>query len=87
MSNPAEANSADFIVRLEGLHLDEAARNRVAGAVQAAVMAELGKLDLTAGRPKPAFAYLPLKWRGIWLRERLPEGLGELGRDLGVTER
>src|SRR5262249_35571487 len=85
MSNPVEKNSADFIVRLDGLHLDEAARNRIAGAVQSAVMAELGNLDLTAGQPKPGLAYIPLKWRGIWLRHSLPEGLGDFGRELGVT--
>jgi hypothetical protein len=89
MSNLTQGNSADFIVRLDGLRLDEAARSRIAGAVQAAVMAELGRLDFTAGKSTPALAYIPLKWRGIWLREiqKLPEGLGELGHELGVAER
>jgi hypothetical protein len=89
MSTVSKENSADFVVRLDGLRLDDAARSRLAGAVQAAVMAELGKLDLTGGRPVPTLAYLPLKWRGIWLRdiEKLPEGFGQLAHQLEVVER
>jgi hypothetical protein len=86
----SDAKSNDFIVRLDGLHLDAAAHNRIAGAIQAAVVSELGRVDLSGIKPPPpTFAYIPLKWRGIWLRD--VEGLkniGELtGPQLGVVER
>jgi len=82
MSNPMPGKPADFIVRLDGLQLDEASRNRIAGAIQAAALAELGRLDLAGA--KPGLAYIPLKWLGMWLRPAatLPEGLGELSKTL-----
>jgi hypothetical protein len=89
MSNPMPGKSNDFIVRLDGLHLDEAARNRIAGAIQGAVLAELGRLDLAGSKPSAALSYIPLQWRGFWLREvaNLQEGIGEFGKTLGVTQR
>jgi hypothetical protein len=82
MSDPMPAKPNDFIVRLDGLQLDEASRNRIAGAIRAAALAELGRLDLAGA--KPGLAYIPLKWLGIWLRPAttLPEGLGELSKTL-----
>jgi hypothetical protein len=89
MSNPMSGKPNDFIVRLDGLPLDEAARHRIAGAIQSAVLAELGKLDLAGNKPTNALFHIPTEWLGLWLREvtGLREGLGELKKTLGVTER
>lgn len=89
MSDPMPGKPNDFVVRLDGLKLDEASRSRIAGAIQAAVLAELGRLDLAGAQPNNGLAYIPIKWRGIWLRQmvNVPEGLGELGKTLGVSER
>lgn len=64
----AEGNEHDFIVRLEGLNLDEAAKQRIAGAIQGAVMAELGRIDLRGQAGFPGF--FPRKdWLGFILRD------------------
>jgi hypothetical protein len=58
---------SDFIIRVDGLNLDDSARARLAGVLQAAFMGELGRLDLA---PRGgAVAYIPHKeWLGLWLR-------------------
>jgi hypothetical protein len=82
------AKPNDFIVRLDGLKLDEAARGRISAAIQSAVVAELGRLDLPGLHSSNRFAYFPIRWPGFWLREinELPSGLGELGKTLTVNE-
>lgn len=89
MSEPMPGKPNDFIVRLDGLPLDEAAKRRIAGAIQSAVLGELGKLDLAGKKPTNSLVHIPIEWRGLWLREvtKLSEGLGEIGKTLGVTER
>jgi hypothetical protein len=78
MSDPMPGKPHDFIVRLDGLRLDAAAHNRIASAIQSAVVEELGRVDLAGTHPPPpAFAYFPLKWRGLWLHEAA--GLKNLG--------
>jgi hypothetical protein len=67
LSDPMPGRPQDFIVRLDGLKLDEAARNRIAGAIQTAVMSELGRLDL--GHPETILIHTPKEWLGRWLRE------------------
>jgi hypothetical protein len=57
----------DFIVRLDGLKLDQASRDRIAGAIQTAVMSELGRLDL--GGDGTILIHTPKEWLGRWLRE------------------
>jgi hypothetical protein len=87
MADPMPGKPNDFIVRLDGLKLDEAARHRISSAIQAAVLSELGTIDLTGRGPTGGLAFIPIKWKGLWLREvaRLPE-LGDFGKTLGVTE-
>lgn len=87
MSDPMPLKPHDFIVRLDGLPLDEPTRQRIAGAIQAAVLSELGKLDLAGAKPAAGLAYLPHRWWGIWYRVRADvlENLGGLGKTLGVT--
>ena len=68
MSNPMPGKPSDFVLRVDGLDLDDAARTRIANALQASLLAELGRLDL-APRPGSAVAFFPRKeWLGIWLR-------------------
>ena len=67
MSDPMPGKPADFIVRLDGLGLSDDARSRIAAALQAATLAELGRLDL--GHQTGAAAFIPRKeWLGFWLR-------------------
>ena len=67
MSDPMPGKAADFVVRLDGLGLDDSARDRIAAALQAATLAELGRLDL--GHKAGAAAFIPRKeWYGLWLR-------------------
>ena len=89
MSDPMPGKPNDFVVRLDGLRLDEAAKNRIAGAIQSAVVAELGLIDHGGNKPFSALAYIPLKWRGYWLREidRLPENIAQFNKQLNVEER
>ena len=89
MSDPMPLKSHNFIVRLDGLHLDAAAQKRIAGAIQAATLAELGRLDLGGGKPAGALSYIPIQWLGYWYREvaNLQGGVGDFGKTLGVTER
>ena len=89
MSEPMHGKPHDFMVRLDGLKLDEATSHRIAGAIQAVVISELGKLDLTGGQHHGSLAYIPKDWLGIWLRQipRPPEGFGTSGRPQGFGER
>jgi hypothetical protein len=90
MANPMPGKSQrnDFIVRLDGLPLDPVSKRQIAAAIQSAVLAELGKIDLTGNQPENRLAHIPIQWLGIWLRDltKLPEDLGELGKTLGVRE-
>jgi hypothetical protein len=88
-SDPMPGKSSDFVVRLDGLNLDDGARDRIASALQASVLAELGRLDL--GHKTGGLAYFPRKeWLGIWLRS-IADIKGISGQDfnkvLNVTER
>jgi hypothetical protein len=87
---PAKNTSHDFIVRLDGLQLDETARSRIAGAVQGAVMSELGQLDLAARKRLGGLAFIPHQWWwGFWLREtaHLPQDLKDVEKGFQVVER
>jgi hypothetical protein len=62
---------SDFIFRIEDFHLTPDQENHIAGAIRAAVVTELAKLDLSAkpGGAKAAgggggFIYTPISWRG-----------------------
>ena len=67
MSNPMPGKPSDFVLRVEGLELNDGVRDRIAGALQASLMAELGRLDLAA--KAPVVAFIPRKeWYGLWLR-------------------
>jgi len=55
----------DFIVRLDGLKIDEATKARLAGRIQGAVLRELAGVD-TGG---DYHAFVPRKeWYGLWVR-------------------
>jgi hypothetical protein len=80
---------SDFVVRLDGLDLSESAKNHIAAALQASVVAELGRLDLA--HKASGLAYFPRKeWLGLWLRSvvdiRDPRGQ-EFNKALEVAER
>jgi len=63
MANGAGKN--DFIVRLDGLKIDEATRARLAGRIQGAVLREIAGID-TGG---DYHAFVPRKeWYGLWVR-------------------
>ena len=88
MSDPMPGKTNDFVVRLEGLELDEQARNRISAAIQAAAMAELGRVD---GGHQGGLVALPSEWLGMWLRSAAQRG-GHPPQDfankiLQVTER
>jgi hypothetical protein len=73
---------ADFIVRLD-VDLPPEVQKRIAGAIQGAVMNELGRIDLTVkGKAAhEALSFVPQQgWRGKWLRALvdLKEGNGFL---------
>ena len=87
MSTPMPGKPHDFVVRVEGLPLNEEAQRRIAGAIQGALLSELGRLDLASAKPEPRFSYIPVQWLGIWLREaRHLQDLRDLTKNLGVTE-
>ncbi len=67
---------SDFVVRIDTAKLTEQQAAAIAGAIQGAVLSELGKLDL-AHRHEQAKAisggygsilFHP-EWRGLWLRD------------------
>lgn len=67
-----KADSADFVVRLEGLQLKPDAKERIASHIHAAVMRELAGVD-THG----ALVFIPRReWLGLWLRTHaaIPQG-------------
>ena len=67
---------ADFIFRVDHVHLTDEQQEKIASAIQGAVLTELAKLDLhgdqgktksaapAAGAPGGGFLYIPLSWRG-----------------------
>lgn len=60
-----------FIVDLGDLKLDDAAKRRVANAVQAAALGELAKLDTSAAGPYAVFDPVRIRdplWYGIWIK-------------------
>jgi hypothetical protein len=87
MSDPMPGKPHDFVVRIEGLPLDEEAQRRIAGAIQGALLSELGRLDLAGTNPKPTLSYIPVQWLGIWLREaRHLQDPIEFNQNLEVTK-
>ena len=62
---------SDFVVRIDTTKLNDKQAAAVAGAIQGAVLSELGKLDLGAGHSPTgshgSILFHP-EWRGIWLR-------------------
>lgn len=68
---------SDFVVRIDTAKLNEKQAAAIAGAIQVAVMSELGKLDLAPGAHGGEKAlgsgvgsilFHP-EWRGYWLRD------------------
>jgi len=65
---------SDFVVRIDTAKLNEKQAAAIAGAIQVAVMSELGKLDLAHGAEKAlgsgvgSIVFHP-EWRGYWLRD------------------
>jgi hypothetical protein len=58
----------EFVVNLDGIKLSAAQKSRINGAIQAAVLAELGGFDSGGDR----FAHLPWKeWYGLIMREKM----------------
>src|SRR5258708_27692035 len=72
---------ADFIFRVDHVHLTESQQEKIATAIQGAVLTELARLDLHAEKSTKAsaaaaggsigggFLYNPINWRGgiiIW---------------------
>lgn len=65
---------SDFVVRIDTAKLNEKQAAAIAGAIQGAVLSELGKLDLAHGHgasPVGAFGSILFhpEWRGLWLRD------------------
>jgi hypothetical protein len=61
---------SDFVVRIDTARLDDKQAAAVATAIQGAVLAELGKLDLPHAHgagPTGSIMFHP-EWRGLWLR-------------------
>lgn len=68
---------ADFIFRVDHVHLTNDQQEKIASAIQGAVLTELAKLDLHGDQAKSkataqaagasfgeGFLYIPLSWRG-----------------------
>lgn len=73
---------SDFVVRIDTAKLTEKQAAAIAGAIQGAVLSQLGKLDLAHGAEKAigfgvggSILFHP-EWRGLWLRDL--KGLQEL---------
>ena len=88
---------ADFIFRVDSVHLSDAHRDKVASAIQGAVLTELARLDLhgdqTKGNPAAPAAggssggnclYIPIHWKGGMLI-KADEVLASSGSNLSVT--
>lgn len=68
---------SDFVVRIDTAKMNDKQLAAIAGAIQVAVMSELGKLDLAhaghggekaLGSGTGAILFHP-EWRGYWLRD------------------
>jgi len=65
---------SDFVVRIDTANLNEKQAAAIAGAIQGAVLSELGKLDLShaaaaaAGQSPGGSILFHPEWRGLWLR-------------------
>jgi len=67
---------ADFIFRVDNVHLTNEQQDKIASAIQGAVLTELAKLDLhgesktkgaapaAGGSSGAGFLYVPVTWRG-----------------------
>jgi hypothetical protein len=58
---------ADFIFRVASVKLTEAQQQKIAAAIQGAVLTELAQLDLGGGQSKPpveGYLYWPHNWLG-----------------------
>jgi hypothetical protein len=90
MSRRKEDTMADFIFRVDSVHLTEEQQEKIAAAIQGSVLTELAKLDLhgeskTKASAPPAggpgggtFLFSPILWRGGWI---IPPG--EVGSAAG----
>lgn len=62
---------SDFVVRIDTAKLNEKQAATIARAIQGAVLAELGKLDLAKDRAvSPGIGSIMFhpEWRGLWIR-------------------
>ncbi len=55
---------ADFIFRVASVNLTPAQQQKIAAAIQGAVLGELAQLDLGAAPPPADCLYRPIKWAG-----------------------
>jgi hypothetical protein len=65
---------ADFIFRVDNVQLNDAQREKIASAIQGAVLTELARLDLQGDQGKgktgapapsgPSYLYRPILWNG-----------------------
>jgi hypothetical protein len=65
---------ADFIFRVDNVQLNDAQQQKIASAIQGAVLTELAKLDLHGDQGKakpgapapdgPSYLYRPILWNG-----------------------
>jgi hypothetical protein len=54
---------ADFIFRVSSVNLTAAQQQKIASAIQGAVLSQLAELDL-GPQPAPSCLFVPIKWAG-----------------------
>ena len=55
---------ADFIFRVSSVNLTAAQQQKIAAAIQGAVLTELAQLDLGTQPSAPDCLFVPIKWAG-----------------------
>jgi hypothetical protein len=84
---------ADFIFRLDSVRLNDAQQEKIASAIQGAVLTELARLDLQGDQGKGKAAggpssgnclYIPINWKGGMLI-KAEEVVAASGSNLSVT--
>lgn len=55
---------ADFIFRVQSVNLTNAQKQKIAAAIQGAVLSELAQLDLGAVQSAPDLLFRPITWAG-----------------------
>jgi len=73
---------ADFIFRVSSVNLTAAQQQKIATAIQGAVLGELAQLDLGTQPSAPNCLFIPIKWAGGIM---LPPGDVETITDATLT--